>query len=77
MKYTKYPPVFSTLWDIYKLNQTVKKLKNKELDLIHCRSYITTLVALGFKNKYKTPFIFDMRGFYADERVDGKVMEFK
>jgi glycosyltransferase involved in cell wall biosynthesis len=73
LKYTKYPPIFSTLWDIYKLNQTVKKLKVKGLDLIHCRSYITTLVALGFKKKYKIPFIFDMRGFYADERVDGKL----
>ena len=73
MKYTKYPPVFSTLLDVYKLSKSVNKLKNKELDLIHCRSYITTLVALGFKNKYKVPFIFDMRGFYADERVDGKL----
>ena len=73
LKYTKYPHIFSTIWDIYKLNQTVKKLKVRGLDLIHCRSYITTLVALGFKKKYKTPFIFDMRGFYADERVDGKL----
>jgi len=73
LKYTKYPPIFSTLWDIYKLKRTLNKLKNKGLDLIHCRSYITTLVALGFKKTYKTPFIFDMRGFYADERVDGKI----
>jgi glycosyltransferase involved in cell wall biosynthesis len=73
LKYTKYPPIFSTIWDIYKLKRTVNKLKNKGLDLIHCRSYITTLVALGFKKKYKTPFIFDMRGFYADERVDGRI----
>ena len=77
LKYTKYPLIFSTLWDIYKLNQTVKKLKVKGLDSIHCRSYITTLVALGFKKKYKTPFIFDMRGFYADERVDGKIWSLK
>ena len=73
LKYTKYPPIFSTIWDIYKLKRAVKKLKIKELDLIHCRSYITSLVALGFKKKYKIPFIFDMRGFYADERVDGKI----
>jgi glycosyltransferase involved in cell wall biosynthesis len=73
LKYTKYPPIFSTIWDIFKLKRAVKKLKNKGLDLIHCRSYITTLVALGFKKKYKTPFIFDMRGFYPDERVDGKL----
>jgi glycosyltransferase involved in cell wall biosynthesis len=73
LKYTKYPLIFSTLLDVYKLSKSVNKLKNKELDLIHCRSYITTLVALGFKKKYKVPFVFDMRGFYADERVDGKL----
>ena len=73
LKYTKYPPVFSTIWDIYKLRKAINKLKVKGLDLIHCRSYITSLVALGLKKKYKTPFIFDMRGFYADERVDGKI----
>ena len=73
LKYTKYPPIFSTIWDIYKLRKAINKLKVKGLDLIHCRSYITSLVALGFKKKYKTPFIFDMRGFYADERVDGKI----
>ena len=73
LKYTKRPPIFSTIWDIYKLRKAVNKLKNKGIDIIHCRSYITTLVALVFKKKYKTPFIFDMRGFYADERVDGKI----
>ena len=73
LKYTKYPPIFSTLLDVYKLRKALNKLKNKKVDLIHCRSYITTLVALGFKKKYKVPFIFDMRGFYADERVDGKI----
>jgi hypothetical protein len=26
-----------------------------------------------FKIKYKTPFIFDMRGFWADERIDGGI----
>ena len=40
LKYTKYPPIFSTLWDVYKLSKAVNKLKNKGLDLIHCRSFI-------------------------------------
>ena len=73
LKYTKYPPIFSTLWDIYKLNHTIKRLKVKGIDLIHCRSYITSMVALKQKNKHNIPFIFDMRGFYADERVDGRI----
>ena len=77
LKYTKYPPIISTLWDIYRLKKVVNKLKVKGLDLIHCRSYITSLVVLRFKKKYNTPFIFDMRGFYPDERVDGKIWSLK
>ena len=71
--YSKRPPILSTIWDLYKLSKTIKKLHKNKVDLIHCRSYITTLIALRAKKKYNTPFIFDMRGFYADERVDGKL----
>lgn len=38
-------------------------LENK-IDFIHCRSYIATLVGLRLKEKHKTPFLFDMRGFW-------------
>jgi len=72
--YTKNPPVVSTIWDILKLNKKVKKLhQQKQFKLIHCRSYITALIGLGFKQKHNIPFIFDMRGFWADERVDGNL----
>jgi len=74
--YTKRPPILSTVWDIYKLNKKVKQLhKEKQFSLIHCRSYITALVGLGFKQKYNVPFLFDMRGFWADERVDGNIWD--
>jgi len=73
LKYTKRPPILSTIWDLIKLNKEVNKLKKDSIYLIHCRSYITSLIALKFKEKYDIPFIFDMRGFYADERVDGKI----
>ena len=72
--YTKKPPIISTIWDILRLRKTILKVSNnKEINLIHCRSYITSLVALSFKRQYHIPFIFDMRGFWADERVDGKL----
>ena len=29
LKYSKRPPIISTIWDIYKLNKTVKNLINK------------------------------------------------
>jgi glycosyltransferase involved in cell wall biosynthesis len=77
LKYTKRPPIFSTIWDIYKLNNIIKPLIENGIELIHCRSYITSIVALKYKRKNNIPFIFDMRGFYADERVDGKIWDKK
>jgi glycosyltransferase involved in cell wall biosynthesis len=41
------------------------------LDLIHARSYIPALAALRLKREAGTGFLFDMRGFWPDERVDG------
>ena len=74
LKYSKRPPIISTIWDIYKLRKAIYQLKYKtRIDLIHCRSYITSLVGLEMKKKHNIPFIFDMRGFYPDERVDGKI----
>jgi glycosyltransferase involved in cell wall biosynthesis len=72
--YTKKPPVLSTLWDISRLSKRLKKEHRKEpFQLIHCRSYLTSLVGLSMKKKYGTGFLFDMRGYWADERVDGKL----
>ena len=74
LKYTKTPPIISTLIDLYKLNTAlIKLIKNNSIDLIHARSYITSIIALRFKKTNKIPFIFDMRGLYADERIDGKI----
>lgn len=41
--------------------------------LVHCRSYLSSLIGLQFKLKLKVPFLFDMRGFWADERIDGGI----
>ncbi len=78
LKYHQKPSVFSTLYDIWLMNKEVKRIvKQRDVSLIHCRSYISSLVGLGFKLKYKIPFIFDMRGFWADERVDGKIWDLR
>ncbi|MBI3519301.1 MAG: glycosyltransferase family 4 protein [Bacteroidetes bacterium] len=41
--------------------------------ILHCRSYLAGLIGLLAKKKYHTGFIFDMRGFWADERVEGGI----
>lgn len=76
--YTKKPPILSTLKDIWKLRRRVKRFHQKyNFDIVHCRSYITSLAGLWMKRKYKVKFIFDMRGFWADERVDGGLWSLK
>jgi len=78
LKYTKKPPIGSTVYDMRKLYQRIKELHNeKPIDLIHSRSYLPAIIALKLKKKFAIPFLFDMRGFYADERVDGKIWNLK
>lgn len=78
LEYTKNPPVFSTLYDIHKLRRKAEELhQSRNFQIVHCRSYITSLIGLRFKKRFGLPFIFDMRGFWADERVDGKIWNLK
>lgn len=70
--YTRKPPIVSTIKDVKKLKKTAAALhKEISFNIVHCRSYISSLVGQWMKQKYHVPFIFDMRGFWADERVDG------
>jgi glycosyltransferase involved in cell wall biosynthesis len=72
LSYTKQPPVLSTLYDVWRLKKKAYELhEQKNFSIVHCRSYITSLVGLQMKQELGVKFIFDMRGFYADERVDG------
>lgn len=76
--YTKNPPVLSTVSDIAKLKREAEKLhKINHYSIVHCRSYIASFAGLYLKKKYKIRFIFDMRGFYADERVEGNLWNLK
>jgi glycosyltransferase involved in cell wall biosynthesis len=72
--YSKWPPVLSTLWDLRLLKRKAIRLQRKEgFSIIHCRSYIPSLIGLHIKKKYGPKLIFDMRGFWEDERVDGNL----
>jgi glycosyltransferase involved in cell wall biosynthesis len=72
LKYSKRPPLLSTIWDVFKLRRAAYNLhKKNKFDIVHCRSYISSLVGLWLKQKFGIKFIFDMRGLWADERLDG------
>lgn len=72
MRYHKYPSALATAWDI--LRGTVLAtwlILTRHLRIVHARSYVASVIALLVKWIPGTRFLFDMRGFWADERVDG------
>ncbi len=71
-KYNSGVPILSKYWDKLMMQRTAIKLyKKHKYNIIHCRSYISSETGLLLKQKYGAKFIFDMRGFWADEKKDG------
>lgn len=76
--YTRKPPILSTIKDVRNIQKLAMALHQKiGFDVVHCRSYIAALVGQKMKQKCHIPFVFDMRGFWADERVDGGLWNLK
>ncbi len=74
LKYHKSPPVISTFFDVlYGCIVSFWLIKKNRIKIIHARSYVASLIALILKKVCKVRFIFDMRGFWADERVEGGI----
>jgi glycosyltransferase involved in cell wall biosynthesis len=68
-------PFISQLQNYLALKKiVVKKVSSSsENFILHCRSYLPGLIGLYCKKKFNTGFIFDMRGFWADERIEGGI----
>ncbi len=74
LPYHKSPSVLATAFDIatgFLVGLYVAL--SQRIDVVHARSYVPALMALFIKRLTNTKFLFDMRGFWADERVDGKI----
>ena len=66
------PPIISKVYDKLQLNaQAIKLYKKHKYDLIHCRGYMGAEVGLNLNKRFAVKFLFDMRGFWADEKADG------
>lgn len=71
LSYTKRPPVISTVYDVVRLLRTARRLHREDaVAVTHCRSYIAAVVGRRMARRARVPFIFDMRGFWVDERID-------
>ncbi|OFY85164.1 MAG: hypothetical protein A3F72_05130 [Bacteroidetes bacterium RIFCSPLOWO2_12_FULL_35_15] len=78
VSYSKLPSVFAKQFNLNRINKKAFALyKEKKFELVHSRSYMAALIGLKLKQKYGIKFIFDMRGFWADERIDGGIWNLK
>lgn len=72
LPYHKNPPIFSKVFDIaHGLVVSLFTVSKNKIEVIHARGYVPGLIALFLKKIFKVKFIFDMRGFWADIKVEG------
>ena len=72
LAYHKSPSAPATAYDIAVGTLVALRLVLRlKVKIVHARSYVPALVALAVKRVAGVKFLFDMRGFWADERVDG------
>ncbi len=72
LPYHKRPSSAATLWDIVcGISLGLWLVLRHRLRIVHARSYVASVIALALKRLTGVKYIFDMRGFWADERVDG------
>ena len=73
LKFHTKPPLVSKLLDKYLLLKKAKELyKQNNYAFIHCRSYLGAEIGLKLKKEFGVKYLFDMRGFWPDEKIDAK-----
>jgi glycosyltransferase involved in cell wall biosynthesis len=74
MRYHKSPALFATAWDMcLGFTLGVWLIYRHRLSIVHARSYVAGVIAMGISNFSQSRFLFDMRGYWVDERVDGEL----
>lgn len=74
LDYADSIPVISQFMNYKKLLKVSRKRACKvKFQLVHCRSYLAGLCGMKLKHEYGLKFLFDIRGFWADERIDGEI----
>jgi glycosyltransferase involved in cell wall biosynthesis len=71
--YRNRPAVLAHAFTVARLVMEAGRLHREcgGFDLVHCRSYPPAMVGLRMKRKFGTRFLFDMRGFWPEEKVEG------
>ncbi len=70
------PPILAKYYDYISLkNKATNLYRENNYDIIHCRSFLAARIGAKLKKKFNCKYLFDMRGFWVDERVDGGIWD--
>jgi glycosyltransferase involved in cell wall biosynthesis len=70
--YHKSPSTAATAWDIFAGGTLAMWITLRHrIRVVHVRSYVPAVMALAVRRSTKAKLLFDIRGFWVDERVDG------
>jgi glycosyltransferase involved in cell wall biosynthesis len=71
LRYHKRFSVAATAWDVAQGWALSRRLVRQQgIEIVHARSYVPSLIALRLKRTLGVRYLFDMRGFWPDEKVD-------
>lgn len=71
LRYHKRLSVGSTAYDVFRGLVVARRIaRQRRIQIVHARSYVAALIALPIQREYGSRFVFDMRGFWADEKAE-------
>lgn len=74
LRYHKHPTLLATGCDVVVgVVRAARIVKARGIRFVHARSYVAGLMGWLLKRTLGVRFVFDMRGFWADERVEGQL----
>ena len=72
VSYSKKITLFSPLFNLLKMYFAAKVIfRTGSIQVLHCRSTLPAILGSVLQKKNNSKLLFDMRGFWADERVEG------
>jgi glycosyltransferase involved in cell wall biosynthesis len=74
LRYHKRPTSVATSYDIVQGVLTGARVGRRDgVALVHASSYVPAVIGLALKRLLRLPLLFDMRGLWADERIEGGI----
>lgn len=75
LPYHKHPKILSTVYDMFKaVMLAVAIARRRDVRILHARSMLSGVMLLPARFVGKARLVFDIRGFWTDERIEGGIV---